>query len=447
MVEMADKSSESGMPAELGKRFPWWLRSSIWFALGTTTTSVVWLFLILYFPSRSRDVPAILICAVFPVLSPLLFATWARFRAKNVEKWKAFGFLLPLACGLIYPLFAGTIVISADYSMRDSSGVSLVICVALLLVLAEVCVRLQQGLKLTKMGVKTTYLRLGLLAVGHMVALFLVAHWLDSLVNLERPQRHKSPFWEVRHLYYILQFGQLGLLGIWLGMGTCAWWWRIIGFVFGFFWFAGISKAINHTFSLDSLVTLSLLCIVILLLACRMFVARLELPDQQKPKPRLRRFQYSILHLMILTTVVAVLLKLRHFIWDIIEWMRPFDFYMRPGASIPIFAAPAIASIWAVLGKGRPLIRISIVLIVLPLMFYVWIFLYGLVFWENFQFHKFFSWYNISEFSFVTLTAAVISLSLLVVRSCGYRLVRVRWKKSKQDSDEPIEDGTDGTSD
>ena len=143
--EGPDRSDKSG------KRRPWWLRSSIWFALGTITTSVVGFvaFILLWVgldESIYLFVIYTLILAGLAALPAVVFAAWAGFRAKNAKNWKAYGFFLPLVCGIVYPIFVVAICRRVFYTMGDTTSmvvVSIVVCIPLLLVLAEFCVRLQ----------------------------------------------------------------------------------------------------------------------------------------------------------------------------------------------------------------------------------------------------------------------------------------------------------------
>jgi len=270
------------------------------------------------------------------------------------------------------------------------------------------------------MDAKNTRIWLGCLAVGHVVVLSVLA-WVQEAGEMPR-----EPL-------FILCVSQVCLLGIWIGLRECTWPWRIGSVVYGIVW---ISVIVELSFGILGLVSEArpfLLLVAFLMLICRVFVARPELSDQPINKSPPRRFQYSILHLIILTTVVAVCLTLRNLIFSTLDFLGvlnsrvlSYDFFL---AAIFIFIVPSFLAVWSALGKGRPLFRISIVL---PFIF-LWLFFIMLSF-NNFVF----SWERVIRVLTYTFPTVVIFLSLLVVQSCGYRLVRVRWKKPGQDSDEPI---------
>ena len=148
---------------------------------------------------------------------------------------------------------------------------------------------------------------------------------------------------------------------------------------------------------------------------------------------------------MILTTIVAVLLTTRHFILDIYKLAeRNYDLRFTDWILLVMYIAPLFPAVWAALGRGRPLIRISIVLPFVFLFLFLLLYKTKLV-WNNGELYSnpiyawSVLWWTVSSCSLFTLPTAVIFFSLLVVRSCGYRLVRVRWEKLGQETDEPIE--------
>lgn len=147
-----DKPNEPDEAANKTKRWPWWLRSSLWFALGTIATTAVSVvaFFLVWDDHKNEGffsyVFFVLFGAGLAALPAVPFAAWAGFRTKNVKQWKAFGFLLPLACGIIYPPFVIVILWSVFFSYEittDSVIVSIIACFALVLSLAEFCARLQ----------------------------------------------------------------------------------------------------------------------------------------------------------------------------------------------------------------------------------------------------------------------------------------------------------------
>lgn len=135
---------ESGNVAKKEKRWPWWLRSSIWFALGTASAALSLGFLARYFPPHYGTTFRILRTSIVAAISTLPFAVWAGIRARNAVAWKAYGFFLPLACGIIF--FISIEAISENLIRRVGLKIEPVVFAAgfaLLLILAEFCVRLQ----------------------------------------------------------------------------------------------------------------------------------------------------------------------------------------------------------------------------------------------------------------------------------------------------------------
>lgn len=152
------KPKKSYRFAETGKGFPpwwllssmpWWLRSSIWFTVGTIMTTVIggnfagelrapdsiggWVFGILLF-------------VILGAINSVPFAMLALLRTKETINWKPYGFFLPLACGLISPIFVVAIYWSVSYSIGElpsAGSVIFIACILLLVLMAEFCVRLQ----------------------------------------------------------------------------------------------------------------------------------------------------------------------------------------------------------------------------------------------------------------------------------------------------------------
>ena len=153
----------------------------------------------------------------------------------------------------------------------------------------------------SKMDAKNTKLRLGLLVAFHLVAMFLVTLWFRSLVSFGVSYWYGDAFWFVRDLERSLFLSQVCLLGIWIGLGTCAWEWRLASFVFGFIWISGIAV---HTYHYNP--WFLFLVISFPMLVCRVLVARPEFPDSSKTKCPPGKFQYSIFPMVILTTIVVI---------------------------------------------------------------------------------------------------------------------------------------------
>jgi hypothetical protein len=126
--------------------------------------------------------------------------------------------------------------------------------------------------------------------------------------------------------------------------------------------------------------------------------------------------KFSIRGLMSFTFVVAVL----------IIGIRGMREHMSPGPSFLVvavwgldFVVIGLAGVWAALGVGQPLARILVALLVSAVLGIV--FGYVIAWPIDFEIYFYFV-------SMMVLDAALVILSLLVVRSCGYRLV---WKSHR----------------
>jgi hypothetical protein len=205
-----------------------------------------------------------------------------------------------------------------------------------------------------------------------------------------------------------LVFSQTSLLGIWGGSGTNRWWIRLVGVLVGVGYLGPqcgicIDDPGRETILIVAFATL-IVSAVLLLARCFGFRTRLN-SDQNTPA---KEMQFSIRHVMILTLVVACLLALA-------KWQQRYldldDWPMLAAIAAP-FATVGLVAAWAVLGAKRPLIGIPVLLAVAVGAGY------GLE-------KSLGSGPEIAIWMTATLTGALsLTVSLLVVRSCGYRLRR-----------------------
>lgn len=280
--------------------------------------------------------------------------------------------------------------------------------------------------------------RLFWLAAGHMFASLLLGRWLLEL----DPLATSRSFDRVGELCIILFACQASLLGIWIGMGTGAWWWRILCIPLGFIWYSFNSIVFYHHVTFVSPEGYAILTIIVLGLVSRVSVARIGLSEEKYPVRMPRKFQFSILQLMIITAIVAVLLASRHFISDIfrvIGWVD-YDLYSNGYYLLFMYVIPSFPCVWSALGNGRPFIRISIIL---PCVFlaFSYLLLEGNIVYSftHRRYVSILSWEMIYSSSLFTLSTGIVFLSLLPVRSCGYRMVRVRWERPGKEPDNPTE--------
>ena len=247
----------------------------------------------------------------------------------------------------------------------------------------------------------STYPRLWLI-VGHIVVGLtgaFVVFWLTD----------RSPtVWAFAFLGIV--FGQTSLLGIWGGLGANPWWSRMVGVIVGTGYLflllgLGIDELNQRTFIV---VVMATMFVMLILLSVRCFGVRIVLDSL--PVTSSVRIQFSIRHLFILTFLVACL-------FTIGKSVQPYIFSGDLPFGLLLFITAAgiagVLPVWFVLATRQP-VPYSI----------------GLVGVEAFA-----GYYagrldalNTESISMMILTsieALVVVVSLLVVRFCGYRLVRL----------------------
>ncbi|MHB8974231.1 MAG: hypothetical protein ACYC4N_27670 [Pirellulaceae bacterium] len=246
-----------------------------------------------------------------------------------------------------------------------------------------------------------THARQGIiwLVVGH-AALGLVGVYVAYLADSAPTLRGAA--------FIGLVFGQASLLEIWGGLGTCSWLTRLIGVVVGIGYLAlilgiGIHKMDFWTFPIVVVVTLFVLMPLLIVRCCRV-VMHLDSSSASAAS----RIQFTIRHLMIVTFVVACLVSIG-------KLVQP---HLSRGD--PTFELLQIAILFGLVG-------------VLPVWFTLatkWPILYGLgLVAVGAGAGYCYGWKVIGDeniWGTATATEAMaVVVSLLVVRSCEYRLVRL----------------------
>ena len=205
-------------------------------------------------------------------------------------------------------------------------------------------------------------------------------------------------------------FSQTSLLGIWGGLGSNPWWQRVIGVVVGVGYLGtllgvGISEPYIDTYFVSVLATTF---VAMSLLIARSFAVVIH-PDSA-PRDSVVPIQFSIRHLMILTFVIACLITIG-------EWTQPHFPLRAPLALLNItatFAGVGVLPVWFMLDTKKPLrYSVGIVAVAACVGYCVAGTAYA---GEGLE----------KDWMTATATEAVaLVVSLLVVRSCGYRLVRL----------------------
>jgi hypothetical protein len=227
-----------------------------------------------------------------------------------------------------------------------------------------------------------------------------------------------------------ISFGQLMLLAFWAGLGTSAAWKRLAGSAAGACYLATwptlalvvSPNAERSGYELVAYVALFAAMLVMfggIFLLWRRRFAQLRCVDDVDERPAVapRRRQFSVLHLLLLMSIVAVVLGLMRgaTAGDTERWHElAINLLGVVALVVNIIAAP-----WAALALGPARGRVALVLVVSVLL--------GMAVSFTAVFKLPMPEWRVWLFSTQSLAFAVPPLilvaSLLVVRSCGYRLV------------------------
>ena len=245
--------------------------------------------------------------------------------------------------------------------------------------------------------------RLQILAVAHVT--------LGVVTSFLAPVELFSPF-GLGHIpivpFLASALCQAFLLSFWVAASQAATWMRLAGLVAGAVYLealvpAGLRREVMGISTITIVVTTATLLVVRWLgVSCRR-----QDDARQSARPGPDGLRFSIRGLMIFTAVVALICALA----------RALEGYRNPFLFIPVwalcFVAVGLVSLWAVLGHAYPLRRGPVVFVLSPVLGAFFAFAAGV--------HQA-GWIYI--LLIMLLYPATLLASLLVVRSCGYRLVR-----------------------
>jgi hypothetical protein len=243
-------------------------------------------------------------------------------------------------------------------------------------------------------------LPLAILAVVHL----LCGPCLGFFAFLEGPEI-------VDTIYQGLIFGQIGLLGIRGGLAMHGPSIRLVGVAIGLAYLAAQYCFSVNNWELSTLlfVFLPTVTVAAVMLVIRRFVAKLERPATATISPPAEGQQFSIRQMMLLTLVVGCLL-------GIVRWLQP---HVRSLENPTLFATVllccvsiAVTAVWAMLGQAHPIRRGFAVSLYALLM--------GCISYLTTRDGEL--WFGIA---IMMVEATVLQASLLVVRQCRFRLVRV----------------------
>jgi drug/metabolite transporter (DMT)-like permease len=253
--------------------------------------------------------------------------------------------------------------------------------------------------------------RIPLLVIGHVIA-GIVCFYIAMLqigTPLASYELALVPF-------YATLFCQVILLGFWVTFADTAWWKRLAGFTLGG---ACLECLFNGTVEDNiPLAFVTLFAVGIVLLIMRLSRLRLRhfpcLPQCQD-----QHLRFSIRGLMLLTLIVALLIAGTTGLSSSV-----FGFIFL---YIACHIIVGLASIWAALRIRRPVERIAVVIAFAGAL--ASLFAYG---YDDMSVRSRFqsTWeYYFCLISTLVLEAVFLIGSFLVVRSCGYRLVRLAVRR------------------
>jgi ABC-type multidrug transport system fused ATPase/permease subunit len=205
-------------------------------------------------------------------------------------------------------------------------------------------------------------------------------------------------------------FSQTSLLGIWGGLGTNPWWSRLIGVVvgvgsLGLLLGVGVDELAWENYFIVSVGT-ALITGVLLVVRCFRVCICVATVEQAAAY----RMQFTIRQLLVLTFAVACLVSLG-------KWLAPHLMNVTEPLLLTliglVFATVGLLSVWPALGARHPVLPSLIVIVVAAGV--------GFCFAQLTPMSGMASlWMTVTS-----IEALVLVPSLLVVRSCGYRLMRL----------------------
>ncbi len=243
---------------------------------------------------------------------------------------------------------------------------------------------------------------------GRRIIWLVVGHAALGLLGICFSDIYRSGItWRVAAFVGLVS-AQTSLLGIWGALGACSWWKRLIGVTTGTVGLeivleTGLRQAY---FELLIIVVVATLCVLVPLLIVRCF--RVVIHRDSSSAPAVVRIQFSIRHLLILTFVVACLVSLARLVQPIESRSDVFVGILQLAGLLGLVGVLAVwimfVTKWPIL-HGLGLVAVAV----------------GAGCW--------FGWRVLGDVEIMTTAVAVeavtVIVSLLVVRACGYRLVRL----------------------
>jgi hypothetical protein len=228
---------------------------------------------------------------------------------------------------------------------------------------------------------------------------------------------------------YIAFFvSELFLLGMWIGLAKFHWWARVLGMFLGITYLSGVELASDWTrldpyrFR-DLIYMLPLISTTVVVtstgfIVCRTWIARIEHHESQAI-PSAQDVQFTLKAILCLTGLIAVLLATG----GAVHQLGGFD--IGPVVSTPVFTSCAVLAAcqlaWAGLGCGQLRMRIPVAIIGTCLVGLIPPYFFG-------RTPSLFAQWQV----LASMTAFCTLASLLVIRSCGYRLARLHSRRTDE---------------
>jgi hypothetical protein len=256
----------------------------------------------------------------------------------------------------------------------------------------------------------STKVKIGLLLAVHVGAGLLLA-WYVNTYRLSPVSN-----WISTGLLTLV-LAQAGLIGVWGGLSTIRLALRLPAVVAATALAWAVLFIMNPMAKLfDFLnITLTVMPILVVLSVKRYSRGRLRLAHLANESPAAKRFQFSIRHLLLATAVVAVLLGIGG---GVRTFINTHGSIMAVAILSPFFVMVELATLWAALGVGKPTLRLAVVV---PTAFVIgtvpMYYFYGRLVGQGF------GWMWMLLSGMFGCHAIISAASLLVVRSCGWRML------------------------
>jgi hypothetical protein len=232
--------------------------------------------------------------------------------------------------------------------------------------------------------------------------------------------------------FLALAFADSGLVGLWAALGNARWQKRFSALVGTFlcFWLTAILVQ-PHRVEAREIIGYFLLiglpsAVIFAVLSGLKWSARRLALRQTSDLPTQEGIRFSLKHLLIATTAVAVVLAIGRAARTVPHLGGALEIVVVVGSTTLCIVMIELATIWAALGLGRPSPRL---LIVLPLAFVVGL-LPPFYFNREREVEQLVVWCCLSGG-----TTIIVASSLLMVRAAGWRLCRA---PEVPQADEPV---------